>query len=175
MLLRRCMVSQDGKQIGRRPAYQFWLLPNSLWHVLLVRSLKASACLPRHTPPQYPWLKCDWRSQCRAKLATQRLCWVMLITQTQCQCHSDWKQHIMQDISSQEIWELWIQYGTGEMKLQIVLLWHSPSFGLLNMQRGTQQWVQVIYCISGAGGNLNLFVKPWNTISVPWLWSFACI
>lgn len=59
-----------------------------------------------HTLPQYPWLKCDWRSQCRAKLATQRLCWVMLITQTHCQCRHDWKQHIMQDIGSQEIWEL---------------------------------------------------------------------
>lgn len=43
MLLRRCMVSQDRKQIGRKSAYQFWLLPSSLWHVLLVRSLKASA------------------------------------------------------------------------------------------------------------------------------------
>lgn len=175
MLLRRRMVSQDGRQIGRRSAYQFWPRPSSLWHVLLVGSLKASACLPRHTPPQYPWLKCDWRSQCWAKLAAQRLCWVMLITQTHCQCRHDWKQHIMQDIASQEIWELWIQYRTAEMKPQIVLLWHNPSFRLLNMHLGTRQRVQVIYCVSGAGGNLTLFVRPLNNISVPWRWSFVCI
>lgn len=176
MLLRRCVVSQDGKQIGRRSAYQFWLLPSSLWHVLLVRSLKAPACLPRHTPPQYPWLKCDWRSQCRAKLATQRLCWVMLITQTHCQCRHDWKQPIMEDLASQRdlgtlnsIWDMqkWnyklFSFDTTRRSAFLICVWA--------MGNGCRQ----IYCISRAGSNWNLFVKPWNNISVPWIWSFACI
>lgn len=60
--------SPDRKQIGRRSAYQLWPVPSSLWHVLLVRSLKASLCFPRHTPPQYPWLKCHWRSHCRSQV-----------------------------------------------------------------------------------------------------------
>lgn len=154
MLLRRRVARQDEKQIGRRSAYQFWLQPSSLWHVLLVRSLKPSPCLSKHTPPQYPWLKCDWQSQCRAKLATQRLCWVMLITQTHCQCCHDRKQHIMQDISSQEIWELWIHYGPAEMKLlQTTLLWHNLSFCLLNLCLGTLQWVQQIYYVNRAEGH----------------------
>lgn len=131
MLLGWCVVRQYGKQIGRS-AYQFWLLPSSLWHVLLVRSLKPSACLSKRTLPQYIWLKCDWCSQCRAKLATERLCWVMLITQTHCQCRRDGKQHIMQAITSQEIWELWIHYGTAEMKLlQTTLLWQNHSVFLI--------------------------------------------
>lgn len=146
--------------------------PKSLWHFLLVKSLKASACLPRHIPPQYPWLKCDWCSQCRANLATQRLCWVMLISQTRRLCFHDWKQNIMQSITNWEIWELWIHNETVEMKLQIVL---SLSFCALNMHLGSLRWAWKIYSVNGAGSNRGLFVRPWNNISVPWLWSFACI
>lgn len=36
------MESLDGRQRGRGSAYQFWPPPSSLWHVLLVGSLKAS-------------------------------------------------------------------------------------------------------------------------------------
>lgn len=39
------------------------------------------------TPPQYPWLKCNRRSQCKAKLAMPHLRGVKLITQRRCQCH----------------------------------------------------------------------------------------
>lgn len=165
------------KQIGRRSAYQFWLLPSSLWHVLLVRSLKPSACLSKHTPPQYIWLKCDWRSQCRAKLATQRLCWVMLITQTRCECSPDGKQHIMQAITSQEIWELWIHYGTAEMKLlQTTLLWHNLSFCLPNLYLGTLHWAPGIYCTNRAEGRWRLFdCSHEKNISVFRFLPFACI
>lgn len=55
--LRRCTASSDGGEEERGAQYQFWLQPSSLWHVLLVGSLKASGLPSRAHPSPISLIK----------------------------------------------------------------------------------------------------------------------
>lgn len=57
--LRRCKASSDGRESGgkRGSVYHFWPLSSSLWHVLLVGSLKASGLPSRAHPSPISLIK----------------------------------------------------------------------------------------------------------------------
>lgn len=108
----------------RRSADQAWLLPSSLWYVLLVGSLKALAL---RTPPQYPWLECDWRSQCKAKLAEPHLRGVRLITQRPRQSHCSTHTAMPRTarIKRQSVWcRRW--FAGGGLRIWRNLTWRDP-------------------------------------------------